>query len=427
MYRKVPAFFIILVLLCTALHAEPSLLAESVLSATYEELAAMSRAYGLDGTLGENELRRNLLEFFGIRDDAAAGQAEQAGSASNGTSVDSIEIINADSLVNSGRVVILSGNVEMSFSAEGSSRRSFNADRVVVDLERRILEASGSVSLSDDDPDGRVFSGEVIRLDWDNLNVIVYDGISTTTRNNSDGKRILFYAKGDSVAYNGDTSGIFFRNGVIATTLDDPYWSIEAARLSLTENDMFVDRAVFRLGRVPVFYFPVFFYPGTTLAFNPAMGYSSEKGAFLNTTVEIYGSYPGLGVTGSKTDSDESDYSASISSFLNVEQEGEQIRDGWYYRTVEEGEDLGPLETWARSTGSYLAVFADTYEKLGLVLGFDTKNSFLDNRFTFTATGAAGYTPVRTDQRLHNFRYSFNLDASYRIENLRLSVKLPLS
>ena len=422
MHRRIAAFLVVLSVLCLAVYAQPSLLTESVLSASAEELAAMSAAYGLDGTLSVPEMQRNLLEYFGISEE----ETEQAvSSPDRGTQVDSIEIGNADSMVSSGRVVILSGNVGISFTTGDSDKRSFSADRVVVDLDRKILEASGSVLLSGESGDGRVFSGGMIHLDWEKLDVMVFDGISSTTRSNSDGTKILFYAKGDSIAYNGSTGGIFFRNGTIATTVEDPYWSIQASKLSLTENDFFIDRAVFRLGRVPVFYFPVFFYPGTTLSFNPALGYSSVRGVFLNTTVEIYGKYPKLGLTGTKSDKDDTDYSASISSFLSTEDDREMVRDGWYYRPLEEGEDRGPLEAWAKKTGSYLAAFADVYENLGLVLGLDTKNSFLNDRFTFSFTGAAGYSPEKVGEKYRRFRYSFDLEADYRVENLRLKVSLP--
>ncbi len=415
------ALTLALLVICLSAFAEPSLLLSSILSCTHEELVAMSIAYGLDPTLEDDGLRDNLMDYFFLEEEEqSTGEAQEL-------ETNSITITNADQVFSLDDVVVLTGNVRVAFTlSDEEGQREFVADKVVVDLENKIVQASGSVSLTDGTSDDRTFSGQMICLDWGKLDVVVFDGVSTTSRDNSDGTTILFYAAGESIAYDGDNNGIFFNNGIIATTDDDPYWSIEAKKLSLVENDFFVDRATFKLGRVPIFWFPIFFYPGTTLSFNPAIGYSSEYGAFINTTFEVYGKYPGLGVVGTKSGSDDSDYSASITSFLETENESEMIRDGWYYRARTEEDELSELETWARENSNYLAVFSDAYEDLGVVLGFDTLNKLLDSNLVISSVGAAGYTPNPVASAVPRFRYSLDFDMAYTLDSLKVNLKLPV-
>ena len=431
--KRILAVLVLLIVVLTCAFAEMSLLARSILSCNDQELVAMAEAFGLETDTTIEELRNNLLRYFSI-DPADFREEEEAPQQEKATS---IKIVNADSLFSSGDTVIMSGNVRISFTTESdSSERTLISDTVAINLKEKVLDASGSVSLDGTKDQKRTFKGEVISLDWGSLDVVVFEGMSSTGRKNSSGTEIIFYVAGDSISYAGASGGIFFRQGTIATTSIDPYWSITANKLSLSQNDLFVDRAVFKLGRVPIFYFPIFFYPGTTLSFNPAIGLSSDRGMFLTTTYEVYGKYPKLGVLGTKGKSssgndkkddsnDNSDVSKSITSFLSTDDNTEMIRDGFYYRALEDGEELSELEKWARSSSSYMAVFADTYENLGTIVGIDTLNYLFDRKMTISAIGVMGYSADKLDTYLNRFRYSFDFNFNYRIDKLNLTIKLP--
>ena len=426
-------FLAVLALLTVVLacaFAEIPLLARSILSSSREELLAMTEAFGLDPEVPEDELAENLLRYFSIDPDTVMNDVETPET----EKATSIIIENADMLYSSGDTVIMSGNVRISFTTDSdSSQRTLVSDNVAINLNQKVLDASGSVSLEGTQDQKRTFKGEVISLDWSSLDVVVFQGMSSTGRKNSTGKEILFYVAGDSISYAGSSGGIFFRQGTIATTSEDPYWSITAQKLSLSQNDLFVDRAWFRLGRVPIFYFPIFFYPGTTLSFNPAIGISSKWGMFLNTTYEIYGKYPKLGVSGSKGKSgsggkdstDNTDVSKTITSFLTTSNDSEMVRDGFYYRALEKGEELTDLEKWARSSSSYMAVFADTYENLGTIAGIDTMNYLLDKNLTLSFVGVAGYSADKLKDYLNRFRYSFDFNLNYKLDKLNVEIKLP--
>lgn len=417
MIKRLAATFAFLLVLLLSAFPTDSLLLHSLEVSTYEELVHMSRAFGLDSSLEESELRSALIVHFGLENEVSTIENTTEVSATM------ISIDSCDSLYSSSDNVIMAGNVSISFVSEGSSaKRTLVAQKVIVDFSSKRIEALGDVSLKDSSQKDRTFEGQAIVLDWGSLDIVVFDGENTSARPNSNGTQVMFFASGDRISYAGESNSILFRNGTIATTDDDPLWSIEAKKLVFAESDVFIDNAIFKLGRVPIFYIPVFFYPGTTLAFNPAMGMSSSKGAFLNTTFELFGRYPGLGSNGEKKD-DEEDFSASITSFLSNTSDSEMVRDGIYYRALKDGEELGELESWARKSSSYMAVFADVYEKLGLVLGFDT--TIKSKSFTFKSTGAVGYRATAPDTSLQNFRFAFDANVSYKGNGLELNVKLP--
>ena len=69
------------------------------------------------------------------------------------------------------------------------------------------------------------------------------------------------------------------------------------------------------VGRVPVLWMPVFFYPGDRLVFNPSFGFREREGAFVQTTTYL------VGRSARKQE--------SLFSFLKVERdEGNRLRPG---------------------------------------------------------------------------------------------------
>ena len=347
-----------------------------------------------------------------------------------------IVIENADTAYYENDVFVLSGNVVISFESSDSSKKTLKANKVVVEIEKKRIEASGDVSLEDSEEGARSFSGQSVLFDWSNLDIVVFSGVSYTERKNAKGTTVSLYASGDTVSYDGDENIVFFNNGKIATVEEDPYWSITASKISFAGSDVFVDNAIIRLGRVPIFYLPIFFYPGTTLSFNPAIGLASDKGAFINTTTELYGVYKGIGATSSNSNSSSSssedegqeisDYSASLLSLLDDGDSSEKIRDGVYYRKLEEGEQLSALETWARKTGSYFAVFADSYSSLGLALGYDTSNSFWDGKLKINSTGLFAYNVADDTEYAKKTRYYANLDFKLNFSSASFSLSMPV-
>ncbi len=428
-FRKAFCIVVILVFLSVSCLWSSSLLSRSLENAQLDELKAMAVAFGLDTNGDEDAIRSRILDYFEISDtnDDAAGNTNVSidSNYSEKTGV-TISIEHSDSMFVLDNIVALSGNVKLSFSNKDSSKKVLSANKVVVDLDLKAIEASGDVVLDDTEAGARNFTGKSVYFDWSNLDVIVFEGISSTERKNAAGTKISLYASGNSISYDGEQNIVFFKDGVISTAQRDPYWSITASKVSFAGLDVFIDGATFRLGRVPIMYFPFFFYPGTKLAFNPAIGLSSDKGAFLNTTTELYGVYSKASSTSSTSStSSSSDLSDSLLSMLDSGDSSEKIRDGIIYRNLEEGEELSNLESWARKSGSYFAFFADTYEDMGLVAGYDTSNKFFDNAFSFSSVGAVGYNPNESSFA-NKTRYYLDLNLGLKLKNISLSLSMPI-
>lgn len=451
-FRK--AFCVIAILLLITLPCifARSLLYDSLSSASIDELRAMASSFGLDSTGAEDAVFKRILDYFGLDEVEEPLETvhetalETEGQDSTGTALESspnavadsktttsITIESADMMFTLGDVVVMSGNIRLSFSDSSGSKKTLTADKVVVDLGLKAVEASGNVVLEDENDDSKQFSGKSVYFDWDSMDVVVFNGISSTERKNAAGTNVSLYASGQTISYAGEQNIAFFNDGVISTAQEDPYWSINASKVSFSGSDVFVDGALVKLGRVPIMYFPFFFYPGTTLAFNPAIGLSSDKGAFINTTTELYGVYPKIGASSgsssssssnSSSDSNDADLSASLLSLLDSGDSSEKVRDGLYYRSLETGEQLGALESWARRTKSYFAFFADAYEDLGLIAGYDTSNSLWDGILTVSSVGAIGYN-ANESSYANRTRYYVDLNLKLKYKDASLSISAP--
>ena len=332
----------------------------------------------------------------------------------------SIRVSNAESMTVDSDVVTLTGEVVLEFISD-DTQRSLSADTVVVFLDDKILEAAGSVVLKEGGDN--TFRGDSLVLNWDTLDIVVYYGQGASDRKSSDGDSVHFYSSGQKINYEGSENVVFFTDGVISTKRDDPYWSISAKRIALLESDMIFENATIKMGRVPVFWVPFFFYTGTRLAFNPAIGLSSSKGMFLNTTTELYGTFPAESSSSSSssgsTNEENEVLPTSVFSFLRSSQSGETVRSGILYTELKEGESLSPLETWAKKTGSYLAITADVFENYGASIGFITENNLFEKSLKIKAQSVFAYKS--------EFRYAFDFSASYSKNKTSVKVSVPFS
>lgn len=320
----------------------------------------------------------------------------------------SIRVANAEEMTVSDNIVTLSGDVLLDFKSDGTER-SLSADTVVVFLDNKILQATGNVVLKEGSD--KSFNGESLVLDWDSLDIVVFYGTGASDRKSSDNKTVNFYSTGRTISYEGSENVVFFTDGTIATKSNEPYWSVSARKIALLDSDIFFEGATIRMGRVPVLWVPFFFYTGTRLAFNPAIGLSSSKGMFINTTTELYGLYP-TSVTVNP------DNPSSVLSFLRSTESGELVRDGILYRNVEKAE-LSDLESWARKTGSYFAFTADAYRNSGVALGFITRNVLLDKALTINAHAVLAYRS--------EIRYAFDLTGEYSKGKTSVKFSVPYS
>lgn len=340
----------------------------------------------------------------------------------------SVKILNADSLVADGALITVKGNIVLEVTTTGSSdkeTRQMRAEKVVIDTQNKEIIASGSVSLSGGSV--RDYTGDSLILNWDTLDLTLYNGESSIEKTNSEKKNITFFLDGKTVSYSGD-GGPVVMDGVILSTMEkDPYWSIEAQNIAILESDFIFKNATIKLGRVPVLWIPFFYYPNTRLAFNPAVGVSGTKGLFLNTTYEVYGRYPSLWSTpssGSSSSSNDNNGALSALSLLS-ESDSSMVRDGLIYRAADSNKEQTAFQKWASDSSSYFVIMADAYKNYGLSLGLDTHNKVLDNTLVLDAKAVLAYKAEPLYSFYGKMRYAWDLAAEYKNGNTNIILKFP--
>lgn len=420
--NRVLLFLLVFLFICSSLGAV-DILKSSIESKSYDALKVLAKAYGLDSNQDEETLKQNIYlylatSYYGnvenLLETTIAEDSVDNESVDKGDKVDakgssksfSLSISNADSFSYEDDLAIFEGNVVLSFDG-----KNLSANKIVIDLEQQLFTAMGSVVFSA--TDSQSFLGDIISYDYKSQDIVLSGGLSSTSRKNNEGKAVEFFASGDTINYSGNSDVVLFEKGVIATSNTDPYWSIKSDKIALLDGgDLFINRATLSLGRIPIFWFPVFFYPSTKLVFNPAMGLSSDKGAFINTTYSLYGAI----------DENSSKKESSFSSLLSSSQAGEMVKDGLIYRARTDADVIKPIEQWAEKTKSYMTLMLDVYQNEGVFLGLKTQNSLFQNKLKL-----GSYLALAKDfgDKEKGFRYFEQTSGSFNYNDLSFEFSLP--
>ncbi|MBI9094844.1 MAG: hypothetical protein JEY71_08190 [Sphaerochaeta sp.] len=346
---------------------DPLLLALSIEQATSDELEEMTKLRNLPlGT--PEEMRSSLYTYHAIK---AISLEEGLTSKQTYT----LKIIDADSVSSyrsQSSLVVLQGNAVVEFSLKDDEQvKKLSADKMIVDLENTLLIAFGDVLFDEGGGSETVqtVTGDIVSLNWESKALLVTGGTTITERKNSEDEDVGFFTTGELISYSGSGDGIYFDKGFITTNEKHAYSSITAESLAfLSGGDLLVKNAYLSIGRVPVFWVPAFFVPGVRMVGNPAIGFSSDRGMFLNTTFEMYGTYPNF----KKAET------SSFTSLLAGEPDASFVPSGPIYR-AREGE-LTPFEEWTTDSGSYLVLLADSYEKSGISIGLEAHTSLVSKK-----------------------------------------------
>ncbi len=358
--RKIKRAFIFILLLALTLEGAFSspLMAHKIATASHNELLAMAEIRGLDTSLSDDDIRKALYGAEGITVDETMVEESTKGY--------SLEIVNADSSTTlaNGNVELV-GNIELVFRS-GSEEKLLTCTRLLFDEKNKKITAFENVAFTDKDKSKSKLGdveADIVTFFYESENLIISGGTTETERKNNEDEKVTFYTKGELLTYNAKDGGLVFKDGFISSNVEDSYSSISADTLALLDGgDMFLKNATLKLGRVPLVYMPIFFYPGSTLVGNPAFGFNSSRSMFVSTTWEIFGKNKELEKEGE---------SSSFSALLRSNDDGKMVSNGLYYRELEEGEKLSGLESWADKTSSFFSISADVYQDSGLFLGYD--------------------------------------------------------
>ncbi|MFA6696261.1 MAG: hypothetical protein WCR85_06490, partial [Sphaerochaeta sp.] len=265
------------------------LLALRIERASDEELIEMADLRGIKAE-DPAAIREALYEYHAIEHSRITSDKEDG---SYRLEITQARIMHTDA---DSSLLTLSGDVIVSFVGEGKPEpKQLRAQNVLIDLSHTLLTASGSVLFEDRGADAalQAIEGSIVTFDWSDETLTISGATTKSDRENSEDENVSIYTSGSLITYQGSDGGIYYQDGQIGTREKDPLSSIRADRLSfLSGGDLMVHNAALYLGRVPVFWTPFFFFPGNQMVGNPALGFTSDRGMFVSTTWEVYGSYP---------------------------------------------------------------------------------------------------------------------------------------
>ncbi|MBN1686110.1 MAG: hypothetical protein JW852_05620 [Spirochaetales bacterium] len=406
-------------------------------TATYFELVAWCERLGLSARGSRTELQRRLEEHYGLpRQTATPG--EEGGREIEIESADGSRYYDIDEPPE--KYLQLFGNVVLVLlDDENDTVHRITSDRIIYNQTINSITAAGNLTYVLEQESGtETFTGESLTVNLDDWQGVFISGTSKTERTVDEEKLIFFYT-GKTIYRLADDTVIMKQGNITSSPAANPYYHIDADRIwVLGPGEWALRNAVLYVGRVPLFYFPFFFYPGNELRMHPATGYRDIGGYYLQLTGYI---------VGKREKSDDS------LSFLQVTDEGDSS-----YRTEPWGIYLQKIRTEGgeeakEETKDYIKVLFDIYSRLGFYGGIageiDPEEVFESVTFDIGVArsrdvfpGAGGvYTYLRRNEegeyvsRWNNshflgvelpVRFGGNFETSIKTPSLTMGVEFPV-
>ena len=246
----------LLIYLSAVMNAISALSVHDIFHADSESLRNMAALRGIDTSLSDDRIRNELYKAEGL--EAVSEREDEEGTYS-------VLIEGADYLSSSQGVITLRGNASLSFS-KGDDETVMSSDEVVIDTSSSLIVALGNVNFSSQgENNAQRIDADIVSFYWEKGNLVVENASTLNERKNSEGEDVNVYSVGERLTYFDNGSAIY-EDGYIASSDDDPLSSISASRITmLPGSDMLIENAVLNIGRVPIFYFPFFFFPGSRI------------------------------------------------------------------------------------------------------------------------------------------------------------------
>jgi hypothetical protein len=192
------------------------------------------------------------------------------------------------------------------------------------------------------------FRGESITVNLDNWSSTFLNG---ETERALSADQTAFRFAGEVISRNDQEVTVLANADVSNATNAEAFWSVHASRLWLLPgSDWAFLNAVLKVGEIPIFYLPFFFYPSDELVFRPVLGYRSREGTFFQTTTYILGRPRAESATES-----------SLTRIMGGGSDMERTREGIFLRST------GRKTTDPNTTR--LSLLLDAYANLGVYAG----------------------------------------------------------
>ena len=289
MIRRLLAFSILLAFCISLIPAQENpeedsaalenrVMALDLRTATYFELAAWCNRLGLSTQGSRSELQRRLEQYYEIPPQQVEQEKE--------TNETEIEIESADRSryydleePPEQYLEFLGSVVLVMFDDESGSVHRISADKIIFNQETNSLTATGNLRyVLEQEESPETFTGEGLTVNLDDWQGVFIRGTSKTERTVEEEELTFFYT-GNTIYRLADDTIIMKEGNITSSESDEPYYHIDADRIwVLGPGEWALQNAVLYVGRVPVFYFPFFFYPGNELRMHPATGYRDIEG-----------------------------------------------------------------------------------------------------------------------------------------------------
>jgi lipopolysaccharide assembly outer membrane protein LptD (OstA) len=257
-------------------------------SAELDDLRDWARRLELSTEGSEKQLRERIAEKLGLNlKESPATKRTVTIESAQSLSRFSLEVVDEDYIRITGGINIVLNDV-----AENTSHR-ITADTLLLNQTRNLLEARGNVTYTlTKASQVEVFRGEGLIFHLQDWMGIFYGGSSERDRTVG-GATLRFRFEGGEIRRSGEDVVILNQGLITSSILKDPYYSIRASKIYiLAPGEWGFSNAFLYIGRVPVFWFPIYFQPGSEMWFNPVVGLpdsSDRRGTYLQTTTYLFG------------------------------------------------------------------------------------------------------------------------------------------
>ncbi|MCL1818514.1 MAG: LPS-assembly protein LptD, partial [Spirochaetaceae bacterium] len=318
-------------------------------TSSFTDLAAWCRRLGLSAQGDRAALENRIYEYYGVEPPQRTddGKSEITIESAQKTEYFSLDEFKED-------YVRLDGGVSMKmYDREKGRAYTIQADSILYNQTEKLLSARGNVrySISGGGRD-ESFSGESLTMNIETWEGYFFDG--TTFRDRTvDEVSLTFRIQGEFVSRSSSEFVIMEDASITSSPGIPANYHISADRIwILAPGEWGLSGATLKVGNIPVFYFPFFFYPGDEVAFHPVFGMRSRVGTFMQTTTYFLGNRKNAEFP---------------FAFLDVSSgdDGDKVKErhGMFLRDTEEN-----LPAYAADR--YLKTIFDVYSNLGIYAAF---------------------------------------------------------
>ncbi|MCL2602153.1 MAG: LPS-assembly protein LptD [Treponema sp.] len=389
------------------------------------ELSTWARELGLSDGGTREDLAIRLRAHYGIPSQTGTPAVEQRVvtiESATTTEYFTLEVVDED-------FARFRGNVIISL-LDGESVHRISAGEILFNRTRNVLTASGGVQyIREEGNIVETFRGDSITVNLDNWSSLFVDGISERTMS---GNPTAYRFAGTIISRDAEGATLLRNADITNPANEEAFWSISASKLWLLPgNDFAILNAVLRVGNIPLFYLPFFYFPADQVVFRPVLGLRTREGTFFQTTTYLLGR-PRTEVI----------KESSIAMIFGGADEGaETKREGIFLRTTgKRRQDPNNVQ---------LALLVDMYVNLGAYVGAElslpskgrfgalnvstgvgfTRNLFLlGGNYTpfFDADGVSQWNSSTILSMEVPFRYRFRMTGSFRLGDGSISWNIPV-